>query len=160
MPSFDIVSEIDKQELSNAVDQANRELNTRFDFKGINASFTLNKNAVTLAAPSDFQVQQMLEILKAKFIKRGIDIQCLEEKPMSTNLAEAKQEIVAQEGLDKDIAKKVIKFIKDAKIKVQTAIQGESIRVTGKKRDDLQEAIAALKAKEFDMPLQFNNFRD
>lgn len=160
MPSFDIVSELDQQELTNAVDQANRELKTRFDFKGVNAQFSLEKTTILMTAPSDFQVQQMLEILKAKLIKRGIDVQCLEEKPVQTNLAEAKQEIVAKEGLDKDLAKKVVKFIKDMKLKVQPAIQGESIRVTGKKRDDLQEAIAALKGKEFDMPLQFNNFRD
>ncbi|HBF09288.1 MAG TPA: YajQ family cyclic di-GMP-binding protein [Gammaproteobacteria bacterium] len=160
MPSFDIVSEIDKQELTNAVDQANRELKNRFDFKGVNAKFDLDKNTMTMTAPSDFQVQQMLEILKAKLIKRSIDVTCLEEKPMSTNLAEAKQEVVAREGLDKDLAKKVVKFIKDTKLKVQAAIQGESVRVTGKKRDDLQDAIAALKGQEFDMPLQFNNFRD
>ncbi|MEC8011142.1 MAG: YajQ family cyclic di-GMP-binding protein [Pseudomonadota bacterium] len=160
MPSFDIVSEIDKQELTNAVDQANRELKNRFDFKGVNAKFDLDKNTMTMTAPSDFQVQQMLEILKAKLIKRSIDVTCLEAKPMSTNLAEAKQEVVAREGLDKDLAKKVVKFIKDTKLKVQAAIQGESVRVTGKKRDDLQDAIAALKGQEFDMPLQFNNFRD
>lgn len=160
MPSFDIVSEIDQQELTNAVDQANRELKNRFDFKGIEAKFALEKNAIIMTAPSDFQVQQLLEILKAKLIKRSIDIQCLEIKPMTTNLAEAKQEVVAKEGLDKDIAKKIVKFTKDTKLKVQAAIQGESIRVTGKKRDDLQDAIAALKGKEFDMPLQFNNFRD
>lgn len=160
MPTFDIVSEIDNQELTNAVDQANRELKSRFDFKGIDAKFSLEKNTTIMQAPSDFQVQQMLEILKAKFIKRGIDITCLEEKPMQTNLAEAKQEVVAKEGLDKEIAKKVVKFIKDTKIKVQAAIQGDSIRVTGKKRDDLQQIIAALKEHEFEMPLQFDNFRD
>jgi len=160
MPSFDIVSEIDQQELNNSVDQANREITNRFDFKGVKASISLDKNVMTLSAPSDFQVQQMVDILRSKLIKRGIDISCLEEKPMSTNLAEAKQDLVAKEGIDKDFAKKVIKFIKDSKTKVQTQIQGESIRVTGKKRDDLQETIAALKAKEFELPLQFNNFRD
>jgi len=160
MPSFDIVSEIDHQELTNAVDQANREVANRFDFKGVDARFSLEKNAMIMTAPSDFQVQQMLEILKAKLIKRNIDIQCLEEKAITTNLAQAKQEIIAKEGLDKDVAKKVVKYIKDTKLKVQAAIQGDSIRVTGKKRDDLQEAIASLKAKEFDMPLQFDNFRD
>ena len=160
MPSFDIVSEIDQQELNNSVDQTKREITNRFDFKGINAEVKLDKHTITLTAPSDFQVKQMLEILKAKLIKRGIDISCLEEKEMSTNLAEAKQEILAKEGIDKDLAKKVVKFIKDTKLKVQAQIQGDSIRVNGKKRDDLQEAIAALKEKNFDLPLQFNNFRD
>lgn len=160
MPSFDIVSEIEQQELVNAVDQANRELNNRFDFKGIDAKFSLEKNVMTIKAPSDFQVTQLLEILKAKLIKRGVNIQCLEEKPMTANLAEAKQEVIAREGLDKDVSKKIVKFLKETKIKVQASVQGESIRVTGKKRDDLQEAITALKGHEFDLPLQFNNFRD
>ena len=160
MPSFDIVSEINQQELTNGVDQANRELSNRFDFKGVKAKIALDKNTLTLTAPSDFQVSQMLEVARAKLAKRGIDVSCLEEKPMNTNLAEAKQEIVAKEGIDKDLGKKVVKFIKDSKLKVQTQIQGESIRITGKKRDDLQDVIAALKAKEFDLPLQFNNFRD
>ena len=104
--------------------------------------------------------KQMLEVLRTKLAKRGIDVGCLEEKEMNTNLAEAKQEVIAKEGIDKDLGKKVVKFIKDTKLKVQTQIQGESIRVTGKKRDDLQDVIAALKAKEFDLPLQYNNFRD
>jgi len=160
MPSFDIVSEIDQQELLNAVDQANREIGNRFDFKGIDAKVALEKNKISLTAPSDFQVKQMVEILHSKLVKRGIELSCLDEQPLQTNLAQAKQDIIAKEGIERDLAKKIIKFIKDSKIKVTTAIQGESLRVTGKKRDELQETITALKAQEFEQPLQFDNFRD
>ncbi len=160
MPSFDVVSEVDKHELSNAVDQANREIDNRFDFKGTNAKFTLNDTAITLTAPSDFQVKQMQDILETKVVKRGLDVLCLEFGEMSTNLSEAKIEAKLKEGIDKDSAKKLTKTIKDSKIKVQASIQGEKLRVSGKKRDDLQEAIAFLKEQKFDLPLQFNNFRD
>lgn len=160
MPTFDVVSEVDKHELSNAVDQANREIDNRFDFKGTNAKFALSDDTVTLTAPSDFQVKQMQEILEAKVVKRGMDVLCLEFGEVSSNLSEAKQEAKLQEGIDKDVAKKITKAIKDSKIKVQTSIQGDKLRVTGKKRDDLQETIAFLKEKSFSLPLQFNNFRD
>ncbi len=160
MPSFDIVSEVDNHELTNAVDQANREISTRFDFKGIKASFELQKDQILLTAESDFQVKQMQEILFLKCTKREIDVACLDAQEIKSNLAEARQEIKIKQGIDKDIAKKIIKQIKDNKLKVQAAIQGEQIRVTGKKRDDLQETIQFLRGQDFNLPLQFNNFRD
>jgi hypothetical protein len=160
MPSFDVVSEVDDHELTNAVDQANREIDNRFDFKGTNAKFSLAENKITLSAPSDFQVQQMQDILETKLVKRGLDIQCLSFGDISSNLAEAKCEGEVKQGIDKESAKKIVKSVKDAKIKVQAAIQGEQVRITGKKRDDLQEAIAHLKEANVGLPLQFNNFRD
>jgi uncharacterized protein YajQ (UPF0234 family) len=160
MPSFDVVSEIDSHELTNAVDQAIRELSQRFDFKGTDAAFELEETTVTMLAPSDFQLKQMLEILKLKVAKRGIDVACLEVKDPEVNLARAKQLVVLKHGIDADTGRKVSRLIKDSKIKVQTQIQGDKVRVTGKKRDDLQEAIAFLRKSELDVPLQFNNFRD
>lgn len=160
MPSFDIVSELDKHEVTNAVDQASRELQTRFDFKGVAARFELKDDTVSMEAEVDFQLQQMLEMLRSKLIARGIDIKCLEEKDPDTSGVKARQELVIKQGLDQAVAKKIIKVIKDAKLKVQTQIQGEKVRVTGKKRDDLQQAMALLKNSDIDMPLQYNNFRD
>jgi uncharacterized protein YajQ (UPF0234 family) len=160
MPSFDIVSELDKHELTNAVDQASRELQTRFDFKGVAASFELNGDSVNMEAEVDFQLQQMLDMLRSKLIARGIDTKCLEEKDPDRSGVKARQELVIKQGLDQPVAKKVIKVIKDAKLKVQTQIQGEKVRVTGKKRDDLQQAMALLKDSDINMPLQYNNFRD
>lgn len=160
MPSFDVVSEIDFHELSNAVDQANREIDNRFDFKGLNAKFTSKENVVTLQAPSDFQVKQMYEILQNKLAKRSIDVACLSAGDIESNLSEARQEVTIRHGIDKDFAKKIIKTIKETKIKVQTAIQGEQVRVTGKKRDDLQEVMSALREAPLEIPLQYVNFRD
>lgn len=160
MPSFDVVSEVDEHELKNAVDQANREVDTRFDFKGSGAKFNLTEKQIIITAPSDFQVQQMKEILEAKLVKRKIDTQSLKWGEIAANLSEAKQEVDVREGIDKEVSKKVIKAIKVSKLKVQAAIQGEQIRITGKKRDDLQETIAFLKDNDFELPLQFNNFRD
>ena len=160
MPSFDIVSEIDAHELTNAVDQANREVNTRFDFKGSNAHFILDDHAITSKAPSEFQVQQMLDILQTKLAKRSIDPKCLEIGSIESNLNEAKQVITIKQGIDKAFAKKLVKLIKDSKLKVQTAVQEEQIRVTGKKRDDLQDVIGVLKNTDLDLPLQYINFRD
>ncbi len=160
MPSFDVVSEIDGHELTNAVDQASRELWKRFDFKGTKASYELDDTTVTVTAESDFQLQQMLEILKLKITKRGIDIACLEVKDPEVNLAVAKQLVILRHGIDPETGKKVAKLLKGAKLKVQTQIQGEKVRVTGKQRDDLQEAIAFLRKAKLDLPLQFNNFRD
>lgn len=160
MPSFDIVSEVDAHELSNAVDQANRELSNRFDFKGSNANFALADEKITLTAPSDFQVQQMGDILENKIVKRGLDIQCLSFGDITSNLAEAKQEVEVKQGIDKETAKKIVKSVKDSKIKVQAAIQGEQVRITGKKRDDLQETMSHLKEVKLGLPLQFDNFRD
>jgi uncharacterized protein YajQ (UPF0234 family) len=160
MPSFDIVSEVDLQEALNAVDQANREVSTRFDFKGTDANFELADTKITLRAKTEFQLKQMLTILEAKLVKRGIAIGCLEFGNVLTNLSEARQVVTIKQGLETELAKKLIKTIKDSKLKVQTAIQGEQIRVTGKNRDDLQEAIALMRAQKNILPLQFNNFRD
>ena len=160
MPSFDVVSELDAHEAANAVDQANREIAQRFDFSDADASFELKDFVITMQAKADFQLKQMLEILKLKLAKRGIDASCIEMKEISKNLAEAKQEVLLRHGIDQDCGKKVVKLIKDSKLKVQGGIHGDKVRVTGKKRDDLQEAIALLRRSEFDRPLQFNNFRD
>jgi uncharacterized protein YajQ (UPF0234 family) len=160
MPSFDVVSEIDSHELTNAVDQASRELSQRFDFKNTGAEFELEETTVTMSAPAEFQLKQMLEILKLKIAKRGIDIVCLDVQEPLVNLAVAKQLVALRHGIDQDTGKKVTRLIKDSKLKVQAQIQGEKVRVTGKKRDDLQEAIALLRKSTFEVPLQFNNFRD
>jgi len=160
MPSFDIVSEVNSHELANAVDQTNREVDNRFDFKGSDAKVEQEKDALVLHAQSDFQIKQMKEILYQRIAKRGIDVQCLEEDEIETANMRARQHIKVRQGIDKELAKEIIKRIKDSKIKVQASVQGEQVRVTGKKRDDLQEAIALLRAAELGMPLQFNNFRD
>ena len=160
MPSFDIVSEIDTHELTNAVDQAVRELSQRFDFKGTDASFELEETTVTMSAPADFQLKQMLEILKLKLAKRGIDIACLEVKDAVVNLAVAKQLVILRHGIDQETGKKAVRLLKDSKLKVQAQIQGDKLRVIGKKRDDLQEAIALLRKSDLGVPLQYNNFRD
>lgn len=160
MPSFDIVSELDMHEVTNAVDQANREVGTRFDFKGVDARFELAKDVITMHADVDFQLQQMAQILRDKMIKRSIDVKSLEEKDVEVANMKARQQILLRQGLDQALCKKIVKLIKDKKLKVQSQVQGEQVRVTGKKRDDLQSVIAMLREEEFDMPLQFNNFRD
>jgi cyclic-di-GMP-binding protein len=160
MPSFDVVSEIDTHELTNAVDQAIRELGQRFDFKGTDAAYELEETTVTMIAEADFQLKQMLDILKLRIAKRGIDIACLEVKDPEVNLARAKQQVLLRHGIDADAGRKVSRLIKDSKLKVQAQVQGEKVRVTGKKRDDLQEAIAFLRKADVGVPLQFNNFRD
>ncbi|AWK98754.1 YajQ family cyclic di-GMP-binding protein [Stutzerimonas stutzeri] len=159
MPSFDVVSELDKHEVTNAIDNAIKELDRRYDLRG-KGSFEQKDLTVQLTAEAEFQLEQMLEILKLSLVKRKIDIQCLEVKDAYASGKTVKQEAVLREGIDKELAKKIVAHIKDAKLKVQAAIQGEQVRVTGKKRDDLQEAIALLRGHEFGMPLQFNNFRD
>ena len=161
MPSFDVVSELDKHEVTNAVENAVKELDRRYDLKG-KGSFEFKEKDLTvnLTAEADFQLEAMIEILKLALVKRKIDVQCLEVKDAYASGKVMKQEAVLKEGIDKELAKKIVAHVKDAKLKVQAAIQGEQVRITGKKRDDLQEAIAALRAKEFGMPLQFNNFRD
>lgn len=160
MPSFDIVSEIDMHEATNAVDQANREITNRFDFKGSGAEFKLDKNIITLKAPNDFQLKQMLEVLSGKLSKRNIDVRCLDKAEPQISLHQATQTITLKQGIDQDNAKKISKVIKDSQLKVQASIQGDKVRVTGKKRDDLQETIAFLRKQELALPLQFNNFRD
>ena len=159
MPSFDVVSELDKHEVTNAVDNAVKELERRYDLRG-KGSFELKELTVNLTADADFQLEQMVEILKLSLVKRKIDVQCLEFKDAYPSGKSVKQEVVLREGIEKELAKKIVAHIKDSKLKVQAAIQGEQVRITGKKRDDLQEAIAALRARDFGMPLQFNNFRD
>ena len=141
MPSFDIVSELDKHEVTNAVDQANREVQSRYDFKGVAAKFELNGDSVQMEADVDFQLKQMIEVLRAKLISRGIDIKCLEEKDPELSGVKARQELMLKQGLDQPTCKKITKQIKDAKLKVQAQIQGEKVRVTGKKRDDLQQPL-------------------
>ncbi|MDH2431571.1 nucleotide-binding protein [Pokkaliibacter plantistimulans] len=161
MPSFDVVSELDKHELSNALDQANREITTRYDFKGVDASFELKEEVITMVAEAEFQLQQMLEILRGKLVNRKIDVRCLEEGEVETANLRCRQPVTVKQGVDQALAKKIVKMIKDAKLKVQAQIQGEQVRVTGKKRDDLQEVIALLRAApDIELPLQFTNFRD
>ncbi len=160
MPSFDVVSEVDHHELSNALDQANREIGTRYDFKGSNARIEQTDNQLTLEAESEFQVKQMVPILKEKMSKRGIDVDCLEFGDIVEMNKRARQPVTVREGLDKDLARKMGKLIKDSKLKVQAAIQGEQLRVTGKKRDDLQQVMQNLREAGLGIPLQFNNFRD
>ena len=160
MPSFDIVSEVDTHELTNAVDQASRELTTRFDFKGVDAKFELDEQVINQSAPSDFQLQQMTDILRGRLVARGIDARCLEFGDIETNLAGARQKITVKQGIERELAKKIQSTLKDAKLKVDSQINGEKLRVNGKKRDDLQAAMALLKGAEFEQPLQFDNFRD
>lgn len=160
MPSFDVVCEVDNHELMNAVDQINREVSNRFDFKGSDARVGLNDVVMTFEAESDFQLKQMRDIMVNKFTKRGIDTRGLDRGKVEERGLRAYQTITVKSGLDKEDAKKIVKLIKDNKLKVQAAIQGETVRVTGKKRDDLQAVIAMLKESDLDLPLQFNNFRD
>lgn len=160
MPSFDIVSNIDNHEITNAVDQANREVTTRFDFKGTNARLELAKDKITLIAPTDFQLKQVDEILRAKLAKRQVDIRSFKYNDISVNLNEARQLVDVKQGIDQDNAKKITKIIKESGLKVQAAIQGDQIRVTGKKRDDLQDVMATLRSAKVEIPLQFVNFRD
>jgi hypothetical protein len=160
MPSFDVVSEIDHHELKNALDQANREIGTRYDFKGSNSKIDQTGNELTLEAESEFQIKQMVPILKEKMSKRDIDVDCLDFADIVEMNKRARQQISVREGLDKDLARKMVKLIKDSKIKVQAAIQGEQLRVNGKKRDDLQQVMQLLREAKLGIPLQFNNFRD
>lgn len=160
MPSFDVVSEVNLHEVTNAVDQANREVSTRFDFKGTNAKYEQNDNVITMQAETDFQLKQMLDILRTKLAKRGVDITCLQTDNPEIAGKEARQKVTLRQGLDSVLTKKLVKLIKDSKIKVQASIQGEKIRVSGKKRDDLQQTIAILRETKLDMPLQYDNFRD
>ncbi len=161
MPAFDIVSEIDKHELTNAVDQANRELANRFDFRGTDARVEQSDKVLTMHADNDFQLDQLQDILRMKLVKRGIEVNCLDVEDSVGNGKMRKQNVITREGIDKDLSRKIVKIIKASKSKVQAAIQGDSVRVTGKKRDDLQGVMALLRDNdEIDMPLQFNNFRD
>ncbi len=160
MPSFDVVSEVDLQEVRNAVDQANREVGTRFDFKGIKANFELADDVIKLTTERDFQLRQMMDILRQKLAKRGVDIGSLDLKDPTSSLNAARQEVGLKQGIVTETAKSMIKSLKAAKLKVQAQIQGEQLRVSGKNRDDLQEAIAQLREGDWGLPLKFTNFRD
>ncbi len=160
MPSFDIVSEVDLHQFSNAVDQAARIIDTRFDFKGVEAKFDRNELSVTLFAEADFQLTQMQDMLRSALIKCDIDPLAMQEEDIETAGKQVKQLITMQNGLDKELARNLVKKIKENKLKVQSQIQGDQVRVTGKKRDDLQQVIALLRKADFEQPLQFNNFRD
>ena len=160
MPSFDVVSDFDAHEASNGVDQANREVTTRFDFKGTGSKFELEDAIISLTTQSDFQLKQMMDILHQKLSKRGIDLGCLEEQEPEFSGSEARQKVIMRRGIDTDRARKLVKQIKAAKLKVQAAIQGDKLRVSGKKRDDLQSVIAMLKESDIGLPLQYENFRD
>lgn len=160
MPSFDIVSQYDHHEAANAVDQANREVSTRFDFKGSDARFEQEGQVINLSAESEFQLQQMLDILRTKLSRRGVDVGSLQVDEPELVGRQARQRVTLREGLDTPLARRIVKLIKDSKLKVQTAIQGEQVRVSGKKRDDLQEVIALLREAKLELPLQYINFRD
>ena len=160
MPSFDIESKVDLHELTNAIDQSNRVIANRYDFKEANASFEFANEVVKLNANEAFQIDQMIPILKENLAKRGIDLKALKlgEKNISNSIASLDAEI--NQGINQDIAREIVKIIKSSKIKVQSSIQGDSLRVNGKKRDELQEIITLLKSKEIEIPLKFGNFRD
>jgi hypothetical protein len=160
MPSFDVVSEFDAHEAANAVDQANREVNTRFDFKGTGSKFVLDGQIITLTSQTDFQLKQMLDILRQKLAKRGVDIGCIKEEEPEITVSEARQKIILRQGIDSPLARDLVKKIKASKLKVQSAIQGDKLRISGKKRDDLQAVISLLKDTDVDLPLQYENFRD
>jgi uncharacterized protein YajQ (UPF0234 family) len=160
MPSFDVVSEVDLQEVRNAVDQANREVGTRFDFKGVDARFEQSDAEITLRAEQEFQLNQMMDMLRQKLVKRKVDIAAMDIKDPESSLNAARQQVVIKQGIDTDTARKMVKAIKGSKIKVQAQIQGDQVRVSGKKRDDLQQVIALLKEADYGLPLQFINFRD
>ena len=160
MPSFDVVSEVDQHEVHNAVDQANREIGTRFDFKGSDAKVEITDGNLLLEAQSEFQIDQMRDILIGKLAKRGVDVGALKIDKVETTGTRARQKIEVRQGIDQDTARKLVKTIKESKLKVQASIQGEQVRITGKKRDDLQDAIALLKKSDVGLPLQYQNFRD
>ena len=160
MPSFDVVSDFNYHEVTNAVDQSNREITTRFDFKGTNSQFLLDDNSVNLTSESEFQLQQMLDILKQKLAKRGVNVGCLKAEDPDMSINEARQKIILRKGIDSDLARKLVKHIKNSKLRVQVAIQGDQLRVSGKKRDNLQTAIQLFKDLDVELPLQYENFRD
>lgn len=160
MPSFDVVSEVDNHELANAVDQAQREVSNRFDFKGTSAAVSESAGVITVIADSDFQVQQIHPILYQKLTSRKIDIACLDAGAIEKSGKGVKQLLTVRQGIDRDTAKKAVAKIKETKLKVQAQVQGEQLRVSGKKRDDLQATMALLREADLGLPLQFQNFRD
>jgi len=160
MPSFDVVCQTDKHEITNAVDQANREVGTRFDFKGTSSAYKYDEQKISLESESEFQIKQMEDILNAKLAKRGIELGHLDWGKIETANQRATRVANVKEGIDKDLARKIVKLVKESKIKVQSAIQGDQVRISGKKRDDLQQVISLLKDAKLALPLQYINFRD
>jgi uncharacterized protein YajQ (UPF0234 family) len=160
VPSFDVVSQVNLDEVSNAVNQATREIETRFDFKGKSAKFELEASQITMRAPDEFQINQMYDILTSKLASRKINIRCLARDAVQTNVSDAWQIVRVQQGIDADLARQLVKLVKQTKVKVQVAIQGDQLRVTGKKRDILQDVIGLLKEADVKLPLQYINFRD
>jgi cyclic-di-GMP-binding protein len=160
MPSFDVVSKVDMHEVSNAVDQTNREIANRYDFKGTDANILRENAVLTLHAQAAFQLKQMMDILAQRLAKRGVDVGCMEEGKVEETGKKAKQTVTIRHGIDTDLARKIVKIVKEAKLKVQAAIQGEKVRITGKSRDDLQQVIGLLRDAKLGLPLQFENFRD
>ena len=160
MPSFDVVSDFDAHEATNAVDQANREVTNRFDFKGTGSHYELDDDIILLASLSDFQLKQMMDILRQKISKRGIDIGCLSEEEPEITGNVAHQKVIMRRGIEMLLAKELVKNIKSTKLKVQVSVQGDKLRVSGKKRDDLQSVISLLKTTDYGLPLQYENFRD
>jgi len=160
LPTFDVVSEVNMHEVTNALDQTNKEISTRFDLKDSGSKCTLAENVIQITSDAEFHLEQVVQVLKAKLAKRGVDLRSLEEAKIQVSGSQARQSITLRQGLDSTLAKKIVKLIKDSKLKTQATIQEDKVRVTGKKRDDLQEAIALLKEAKVELPLQFNNFRD
>lgn len=160
MPSFDTVSEVDLQEVTNAVDQANREVGNRYDFKGSSAKVEQSQDQLTVHADSEFQLNQVKDILHQKLAKRGIDLGSLEAGKIEASGSHVRQILTVRQGISQDIARQIVKLVKEAKLKVQVSIQGDKVRVSGKKRDDLQNVISLLKEAPIDLPLQYINFRD
>jgi uncharacterized protein YajQ (UPF0234 family) len=160
MPSFDVVSEVDKHALTNAVDQAGKVIVSRYDFKGVDARFDRKEYEITMVADNEYQLDAMLDSLRVALHKNGIGVSCLDVKPVKTAGKQVKKDIVVCTGVESELAKKIVKMIKDEKMKVQASIQGDQVRVTGKKRDDLQECMAMLRAADIEIPLQYTNFRD
>lgn len=160
MPSFDIVSKVDSHELTNAVDQAKRELEKRYDLRGTNARFELEEYVITQFAPSEYQLEQLLDILRPRLAARGIDLKAIELGDVESNLAESRRKITIKQGIEQAQAKKITAKLKESKLKVDSQINGDKLRVNGKKRDDLQAAIAFLRKADLELPLQFENFRD
>ena len=160
MPSFDIVSEINMEEVRNATENASRELSTRFDFRGVEASFEYKEKTVVMKAEAEFQLQQMESMFRNACAKRGVDTSAIDVKPYDAHGKTYRQTIAFKEGIEQPMAKKIVKLVKDAKLKVQTAIQGDELRITGKKRDDFQQVISLVKSSDLGQPLQYKNFRD
>jgi hypothetical protein len=160
VPSFDVVSEVNMHEVANALDQANKEASTRFDLKGTGSKCQQTDNVITVVSDSDFHLEQVVQLLMGKLAKRQVNLQCLQKAEPVTSGKEVRQSVTIRQGIDAALGKQIVKAVKDARLKAQASIQEDKVRVTGKKRDDLQEVIALLKQTDYGLPLQFNNFRD